>query len=386
MTVPATFYAVVGNSDYYWRVTAPARAIGAATCLIPETGGLYAIGQPNDDTVFPWALREDDDHDFVDYPAHQGGSAVWTRPDLLRAIHARAMAKEHGIRTVSESDDNYMSDVKFNIYMKSNNFSSEHRKKHLQAMASHDVCIFSTEYLRDAYYKAFKELLEKRQIPREMYVVHNHVFEADWPERIQHDGNVRVGWMGSPSHIWDVDLAWAALLAANLAGADVKMIGYDPSNPEHQITSKRSMNKVRQWRKVEFEHVGWQTMDWKSRLALPLDIGLAPLLTNDFTLAKSDIKAIEYTIAGAAVVASNMPVYNKHWVHGETALLAGSPSEFIDHTLLLMRDVKLRNRLVENAQQYVREERSLERNAHQWHEAVTGFSMPSRKPVKELVA
>ena len=372
--VPATFYAVVGNSDYYWRVTAPARAIGAKTILIPEMGGAAAVCSPNSDTVFPWNLREDDDTNFVDYPAHEGGSAVWTRPDMLRAIHARAMAKEHGIRTVSESDDNYMSDVKFNIYMKSNGFDKDHRKKHLQSMASHDVCIFSTDYLRDAYYKAFKEILEfKSQIPKELYVVGNHVFESDWPELIPRDGPVRVGWMGSPSHIWDVDLAWPALLAASLAGADVKMVGYDPSNPDHQITSKKSMDKVKQWRKVKFEHIGWQRMEWKSRLALPLDIGLAPLLVNDFTLAKSDIKAVEYTIAGAAVVASNMPVYNKNWVHGETALLAGSPSEMIDMTLLLMRDEKLRRRLVSNAQQYVREERSLEKNAYQWREAVTGY-------------
>jgi len=370
-TAPATFYAVVGNSDYYWRVTAPARSMGAKTCLIPEMGGAHHVCTPNEEEHFPWGM--DEDHNSS-YPAHEGGAAVWTRPDLLRAIHARAMAQQHGIRTVSESDDNYMSNVKFNIYMKSNGFGEDHRMKHLQAMASHDACIFSTAYLRDAYHKAFKEALDRRHVPTEMYVVENHVFEEDWPEPIpmREDGKIRVGWMGSPSHIWDVDLAWGALLAANLAGGHVVMIGYDPSNPEHSITSKRSMGKVKQWRKVGFEHIGWQTMDWKSRLALPLDIGLAPLLVNDFTLAKSDIKAIEYTIAGAAVIASNMSVYNQHWVHGETALLAGSPSEMIDHTLLLMRDAKLRRTLVENAQQYVREERSLERNGWMWREAVTG--------------
>lgn len=385
--IPATWYVVAGDaSDYYWRVTAPARAIGARACMIPQKGGLYAVCEPNDDSAFPWHFDESRDSGFISYPEHEG-AAVWTRPDLLRAIHARAMAKEHGIRTVSESDDNYMSDPKFNIYMKSNGFGDDHRLKHLQAMASHDACVFSTEYLRDAYFAAFKEALDRRHVPSELYVVENHVFLEDWPKRVESEGPVRVGWMGSPSHIWDVDLAWPALLGASRAGAQVKMIGYDPANPEHEVTSRRSMDKIKQWRKVNHEFINWVQMDWNSRLRLPLDIGLAPLRTDSFTLAKSDIKAIEYTIAGAAVIASNMPVYNKHWVHGETALLAGSPSEMLDYTLLLMHDESLRQRLVENAQQYVREERDLNERAHEWYEAVTGLpAPPALRNVKELVA
>src|SRR5439155_24101308 len=121
--------------------------------------------------------------------------------------------------------------------------------------------------------------------------------------------------------------------------------------------SARSQHKIDAWKKVGFNHIPWRKPEKYERLALPFDIGLCPLLTNGNTLGKSDVKALEYWISGAAPVAQNNAVYNRTIIHGETGLLAGSPSEMIDCVALLMKDEKLRQRLVENGRQYVREER-----------------------------
>jgi len=354
----ATFYCITGNSDYSWRVISPARAVEAKTCLIPEDGGYYAVTQPNEDTPFRWVQGEDG---LTEYPDHEG-AAVWIRPDIPRAVHAKAM-RRLGHRTIAETDDNYLADRKHNIYMRENNFGPKERLEHMKAMASMDAMVFSTEWLRDFYFKELATQFGKQRLP-EMFVCGNHVYREDWPEVDEYDGPVRVGWMGSPSHVWDLNLGWPALLYAKQNGADTVMIGYHPA--EGNITHPKAKANAKQWAKVDYTYIPWRKLDGSTRMKLPLDIGLCPLVANEFTLGKSDIKAIEYVISGAAVVAMNNPVFNRNWKHGETALLVGSPSEMIDAVALLMRDKKLREELVANGRQYVREYRNEDVLRKEW--------------------
>lgn len=295
---------------------------------------------------------------------------MWTRPDLARATHAKAMREQLGIRTVAETDDNYLTKPMLNVFMRSNGFDAKARLDHMKAVFSMNAIVFSTGDLRDVYYRGMRDAFGRRGMP-ELHVCGNHVFEEDWPDPVPRDGPLRVGWMGSPSHVWDVDLAWPALMYAKQQGCETWMIGYDPVNPDYAVTAPRAKDKVEQWRKVGYRHVGWQDLQGK-RQQLPVDIGLCPLLTNEFTLGKSDIKAVEYTIAGAAVVAQSNPVFNRNWVHGETALLANSPAGMLRAVDRLIRDDNLRERLTMNAQQYVREERGGDRIRQEWTEAISG--------------
>lgn len=369
MTPTATWYVVTGNSDYYWRVNAPAKAIGAKVVGIPEEGGFYALTQPNDDTAFPWTETDEG----ADYPAQEGPAAVWTRPDGPRSIHALTMRKQHGTRLVAEVDDNYLANPRLNLFMRSNGFGPKERVQHLKACAWMGNLIVTTPELRDIYWKGIKREFGRRHLP-DFHVVGNHLFLEDWPERVERDGPLRVGWMGSPSHVWDLDLAWAAMLHARNQGCETIVVGFNPADPDDfQITSDRAYDKTLQWGKAVSRAVPWVKLDGTSRMALPLDIGLCPLLHNEFTVGKSDIKAVEYTVAGAAVVASATPVYTRNWVHGETALLASSPQQMLDHVDLLIRKPGLRERLVANAQQYVREQRDITRHASEWQEAVLGY-------------
>lgn len=389
----STWYALQGGNDLYWRCEAPARAVGGRLNVIPEEGGLYAVTMPNRDSALHWGINltlEDGTVFTADSPeawyaaTHSGfmvresdaffpnheGAAVWIRPDMVRATLARSMQK-HGVRTVYEVDDNYTSAAKHNIFMLANGWNEKGALDHLRAMSTGDAIAYSTTLLRDIYHRAFRKFLGKIKLP-ESFVCMNNVDAGDWPDRIERDGPLRVGWMGSPSHVWDVDIAWPALLWASRNGAETHMIGYNPANPEFPVTNPKAKSKLSAWRQVGFKHTPWVTPKQYHRLALPLDIGLCPLLTNENTVGKSDVKAVEYTISGAAVIAQNNPVYNRTWVHGETALLVGSPQEMLDATIRLMRDDGLRERLVANAQQYVREERSGDRMRDEWMEAIRG--------------
>jgi glycosyltransferase involved in cell wall biosynthesis len=367
VTVPATWYVVTGHSDYYWRVNAPAKAIGGRVNGIPEEGGFYALTQPNTDSAFPWTQADDGG---TEYPAHEG-VAVWTRPDGPRGIHAMSM-QQQGIRTVAEVDDNYLGNPRLNLFMRANRWGPKERVQHMKAVACMDALIVTTPLLRDIYWKALKKEFGRRLLP-DFHVCGNHLYLEDWPERVERDGPLRVGWMGSPAHVWDVELMWAAMMHAHNQGCETIVAGYNPADPDgFPIESRRALHVAKQWRKTGIRALPWQKLDGTERLALPFDIGLCPLLHNAFTMGKSDIKAVEYTIAGAAVIASATPVYTRDWVHGETAMLASSPQHMLELVDELIRKPSLRERLVKNAQQYVREERDLAKHASEWREAVVG--------------
>jgi glycosyltransferase involved in cell wall biosynthesis len=373
VTAPATWYFIEGNADYYWRVMAPARVIGAKVNPIPEEGGYFAVTTPNEDTAFPWRLHDDADEAYIEYPAHEGSAAVWTRPEVaLAATHIRAMRTQLGLRTVAEVDDNYVGNPRLNPFLHSNRFDDTRQAQHLKALASMDGIIVTTPLLRDIYFKALRKAYGKRHVPP-IHVCGNHLFPDDWPVRVERDGPVRVGWMGSPAHVWDVDDAWPAMLHARNLGCDTYMVGYNPADPDDfAIETERALAKTKQWARAITHHVPWQKLDGTRRLALPFDIGLAPLKHNHFTMGKSDIKAIEYAIAGAAPVLANTPVYNRTWRHGETCLLASSPGQMLECVDLLIRQPALRERIVEAAQQYVREERDITRHTDEWKEAILG--------------
>jgi len=214
----------------------------------------------------------------------------------------------------------------------------------------------------------------------EFYVCQNHVPAQDWPEPIprEHGGRIRVGWMGSPSHVWDVDLAWPALMYAKQRNADVWMIGYDPvkavvedaGGEEH--LDRRALDKLRAWQRLGYKSIPWRKPAKYERIPLPLDIGLCPLRTDAMTLGKSDVKALEMWINGACPIASNNSVYNRTVKHMENGLLAGSPSEMIDCVRRLLDDPGLRDHLVEAGQEYVREHRGARQMREEWGYAING--------------
>ncbi len=404
-----------GGNDIAWRCEYPAEALGARTEIVPEKDMDLRIMFPHNRGPMQWHLQlsyadghrqtittkgqyrawmkanPDWTRSVVEakavFPKHEG-AAVWIRPDIPRAGLAESMRAQHGWRTLAEVDDNYLTKTKLSLYLRESNWDSNDQFDHLNALCSMDGVVFSTDLLRDRYVldmrrhvkEAGKKYGRKYKGP-ELHVCRNHVPERHWPERVETDGPVRVGWMGSSSHVWDVNLAWAAMLYAKQNGAETWMIGYNPVtdpiasvptlNGKPMLSAKSQFN-INQWFKVGFRHVPWREPEQYERLPLPLDIGLCPITTDEMTLGKSDVKAIEYTISGAAVIAMNNPVYNRDWINGETALLVGSPAEMLDATKVLMRDTKLRETLVANAQQYVRENRSDQQLRDEWTAAVSG--------------
>lgn len=401
----ATWIVAKTGGDAYWRAEAPAKILGGKVVAIPERLMRRAFTQPNSSTPLPWRLElETDDgtpHTFSTMKAWKlfcksrprydastvrsvfpsvEGTVVWQRPDLARVALSFAMQDE-GIRTVAETDDNYFADSSQNLFLRHHRFSDADRLHHARAFACQDACVFSTAHLRDVYRRELRARLGKQPIP-ELHVCRNHVPLADWPVRVEREGPIRVGFMGSSSHVWDVNLAYAAFHAAHEMGAETIMVGYNPADPDANTAgwdpgpehrSEKSREYQGKWAKVVDRHIPWVRPDEYHRASIPFDIGLAPLRTDSFTLGKSDVKAVEYTINGVAAVLQNTPVYNSAgWKPGVNCLMASNYEEFAHATLRLMRDARLRYELVSAAQELVAGERSDDAIRQEWGAVIDG--------------
>ena len=402
----ATFIVAQDMGDSTWRSLWPAEAIEAKRLLIPRDQLDRALLGPNTDTPFPWAVLASTDQgettlvgDTEQWQAFTAtrprlarmrirfpeleGAAVFIRPCLARATLAKAMRRQ-GILTIGETDDNYFAPNRQNLVLRERGVGERLLDQHAKAMASMDRNVFSTEWLRDRYYREYRRRFGDVGLP-EPFVARNHVPSYAWPAIQPYEGPVRVGFMGSQSHLWDVHIAYAAFHAAKHVGATTTMIGYNPADPDpgfdDPTRTKESLRVSERWRKVIDRHIPWVEPDAYHRRALPLDIGLAPLRKNEFNLGKSDSKLLEYTISGAAVICQRSPVFERAgWKHEETCLMAKSQEDMAIQTLRLLRDLPLRDELAANAREMVREERNESVMAREWLAAVASDPASTMQP------
>lgn len=97
-----------------------------------------------------------------------------------------------------------------------------------------------------------------------------------------------------------------------------------------------------------------------------IDIGLCPLDGSDpFNLSKSGIKALEYWAGGAAVIASDNPVYRRV-VDADRGFLAQSPEDWYTSIKAYLESPKLRNRHATKGRQWVKNHRDMEFKSHNW--------------------
>ena len=376
--------------------------MGATVNYISEKTGGEALMFPNESEQFPWTMtgrfedgtlarissKEEWDkacvehsglvHERNEYPSLTGESVVFTRPLSWLAAHMIDL-RAQGRRVLAEVDDFYLAKEGFNIFTKREGMNLKKEgsswgaslDEHARSICVGDGLIVSTEHLRDQYWAGLRRMFPKQHLP-EMFVCRNHVDERFAPKELtppREDGRLRIGYMGSDSHYWDVELIYPALKYAYDLGHEIVFIGIDPRYS--MIKPSEYEIKTRQhWWEIEFTQIPWS--DTFRGFAMPLDIGFAPLVVNASSLGKSDIKGMEYALSGAACIAHNCLVYNRTYIHGETALLAGSPSEYVAQLKALIHTKSLRKRLVDNMNQYIREERLLENNKQEWLEAVYG--------------
>jgi len=125
---------------------------------------------------------------------------------------------------------------------------------------------------------------------------------------------IKIGFIGSSTHGEDLLLIEKALL---------KIIRQRPNQVE-VICFGCITPKLQQYPQVRYvPFVDGYVAFCKKIFTLDLDIGLAPLIDNDFNRCKSNVKWLEYSACAIAGVYANLPPYAT-WIHsGQDGLLAG---------------------------------------------------------------
>ena len=96
------------------------------------------------------------------------------------------------------------------------------------------------------------------------------------------------------------------------------------------------------------------------------DIFIAPLVDNLFNRCKSAIKFLEYAALGSPCVFSKLDPYKDVIIDGYNGFLANSDDEWQESLIRLIENKDLRYELALNAQETVRENWLLSKNAQKW--------------------
>lgn len=315
----ASFYYQASPATTYLRCALPAR---------------YLPGQAVDYPEF--AIREDE----VSWPNHRG-VAVWQFPgDGARAVQMAGM-QEDGIRVLVESDDSYFEKSPTGKHWAENLGEGAHTyEAHRRILEWVDGVIVTTPHLAKRY----------RKHNENVYVCPNQIDPVDWPEP-EKDDILQVGWFASESHRDDARLVKSALeWASKQDGVEVVTMGLDPG-----------------WN-FKRRHYPWTNdLAVYRKLVGTLDIGVAPVVGTPWANCRSDVKALEYSAAGAYPVVSDAIPYENF--DGPCVKAKGS-RDFLDALISLIRNRDELPKLQKEAREYVLKERTVEKNIDRWKEAI----------------
>lgn len=212
---------------------------------------------------------------------------------------------------------------------------------------------------------------EFQKITPHVAVLPNCIDPSFWPTVPDFNKReVRIGWQGGFSHYEDL-YEIVPVIKRVLAKHDNVKFVYFGDQRFRKLFEECDQNKL-EWQ----DWVHHETYPYKMTL-LNLDIGICPLANNKFNWTKSAIKWMEYSMIGAATVASNIEPYSSIIRSGETGFLCGDESEWEQALDALILNPIQRGRMVKRAFSDVMENHNIDKKAHLWTEAYEKMLKPS---------
>jgi glycosyltransferase involved in cell wall biosynthesis len=166
------------------------------------------------------------------------------------------------------------------------------------------------------------------------------------------------GWQGGASHGADIGLVTEATrrFLKRFPGWDLRLTGTD-YRPSFRAPEGRA--SYTHWHPVNDDPAAYYS-------ALDFDIGLSPLLDNEFNSSKSGIRVIEYMARGIVPIASDVPAYRDVIHHGVDGFLVRRDHEWLRYMSGLAADDGLRLRMSEAARETVRQHHLIENGWQDW--------------------
>lgn len=126
---------------------------------------------------------------------------------------------------------------------------------------------------------------------------------------------------------------------------------------------------------VEIENLPWnlhrEVSDFQS-----LDIGIYPIIEDDWSVGKSCFKAVQYMAVGVPFVASPVGVCKDIGEANRTHLLARTQDEWYEHLSRLLSDEALRRHMGENGRRYAEQHYSFKEHTRKLAIALRSAALP----------
>lgn len=203
----------------------------------------------------------------------------------------------------------------------------------------------------------------------------------DWPKpTVKDDGLIRIGFAGGTEHSKDLEMIAepVAKILEKYPSTVFEVIG--ALGPEVARTIAGKMLKVASHKVLDRFRITGGTPAFKGYPELLAsqgwNIGICPLITDTFNEGKSHIKWMEYSMVGAATIASPVgPFKGKIQgldtvVHGKTGLHASGPDEWFECLETLVRNPDIRIDLATNAYDYIKNNWQWEQHIEKWKKVI----------------
>lgn len=325
----------------YYRVWSPAEAMrkqGVKAAVLWYGSNIFQMHPWEEDimTEEHGARLEDD----IERACAWADVVVWMGLHTQQSIGLfREMKARYGKPFLTELDDYIFSIPAGNIASSVYAPGTELTKIMLEQIKISDGIICSTPYLANLY----------KPLNKKVYVVENSIDLSLWGRRSSpaRPRRVTIGWMGGGTHNDDHRLVKDAVVAVLEQNKNAQFVYVSGGKcPEYFEGIQRlkwhhdfkAINKYPEWiKKFKF------------------DIGIAPLMDNNFNRGKSNLRWLEYSALGIPCVASPLPHFKESIRHGETGFLASTKEEWIEYLNKLIREPDTRENTGNAARQEVKD-------------------------------
>lgn len=325
----ATFYCDGNDASAYVRCILPAKYLPAlATRRVAKSGEAKELVRQNPSPI-----------SVFQYPANLHQPII----SQLRRV---------GKKILVDVDDDYTSiDLRKTLLRSGRRKLAEYWRRnaaaHVRICKQSDGIICSTFELAERYSKYNSNI----------QVALNTVEYMDWPDPEEFsDKKIRVGYTLAGPHILDAPIIYDVLKwASEQKNVEVVIIGIDPEwNFLYRFIPYTPSLQV-----------------YRDVLSI-LDIGLAPLQHSKFNLCKSDLKWLEYSMAGAACIAQDYRPYNETLIHNTHGTLVGRKGNWKAELAELIHDKDRRQSYIESSLDYIQKHRRPEHMRDSYVYAIGG--------------
>lgn len=262
-------------------------------------------------------------------------------------------AKKHAIKVVYEVDDDL---VDLSPENPSYIYINENKENIVKLVENADKITVTTTELKNRFLDYGYDNVE---IIRNYFI--DELFPLN-PFKNNETKFLKIGYFGTLTHDSDLELIHNVILRVK------DYLLKENINVELEVVGG-AVNNAQDWysvKKLPFYPMPMSNfMKWLNN-NVNWDVGIAPLVYNEFNKCKSELKYIEFSSLGVPVVASRIEGYEEAIDDGVDGYLATSENEWVSKLVTLLEDSVLRNGMVNNAHDNILKNYSLKSRVEQW--------------------